>query len=148
MPADKYVRQKTFLRALKASGPITIIEGRYSSRPYVFPKSGCTHKIPKEKFTDVNIAVNIVGDAFLNKSSHIVLVSGDMDQIPTLAFLRTNFPNLRIRVVFPPERLSNDLAKLAHDSFMISESLLTRSLMPNPVINKRGVEIFKPDLWD
>jgi len=146
-PPEKYARQKTFLTALETISPIEIIYGKYSKRPYTFPDTDCRHKIPKEKFTDVNIAVNLVSDAFDPTNTHLVLIGGDVDQSPTLKFIRSRFPDKFIRVVFPPERLSDELASSADDSFMLSEEILERSLLPNPVIKKNGKEIFKPDHW-
>ena len=146
-PPEKFVRQKTFITALQSVSPIEVVLGKYSKRPYNFPDTGCVHKIPKEKFTDVNISVNVIADAFEAESTHIVLISGDMDQVPTLQFIHSRFPDKFVRVVFPPERLSDDLAASANDSFMLSESLLKRSLLPNPVVKKNGKKIFKPDTW-
>ncbi len=146
-PPDKYARQKTFITALQAVSPIEIVWGKYSRRPYNFPDTGCVHKIPKEKFTDVNIAINMVNDAYLGRSTNIVLVGGDIDQVPTLTLIRERFPEKYIRVVFPPERPSDNLKHLAHNSFMMSEDILRRSLLPNPVRKKNGTTIYRPNTW-
>jgi len=55
----------------------------------------------EEKMTDVNIAVNIVKAAAMQKYESIYLLSGDNDLRPALETAREIFSPLRIRVVLP-----------------------------------------------
>ena len=72
---------------------------------------GAIHK-PEEKRTDVNVAIQMVGDCALDKTDTVVLVSAYSDLVPPLEFIRDNYPNKKIRVYFPPSYSSIDLSNL------------------------------------
>ena len=46
---------------------------------------------PKEKMTDVNIATEMLQDAFLDKYDMAMLISGDSDLIPPIRAIHNNF---------------------------------------------------------
>lgn len=64
---------------------------------------------PEEKKTDVNISIRMVADCVLNKTDKIVLISADSDLIPPLEFIQEHYPQIGIKVYFPPSNYSNDL---------------------------------------
>lgn len=70
-PVDdgSYQRQRAYLEALKSAyrGRVQVVRGRHRGRP------------PREKQTDVNLAVDIVDDAHTKAYDVGVLVSGDTD---------------------------------------------------------------------
>ena len=55
----------------------------------------------EEKKTDVNIAVNIVGDAFTDSYDKAILITGDNDIAPAVLRVKKTFPDKEFLVVFP-----------------------------------------------
>jgi len=86
-PEDSRVRHKTYIRALKHAD-IIVIEGNFAEKPIECRVSRCNYNGRKvfykleEKKTDVNIAVYMVRDAYLNKYDKCFLVSADSDFVP------------------------------------------------------------------
>jgi uncharacterized LabA/DUF88 family protein len=78
--SERRDRMQRYLRALKAFLKVEIILGRYQPR-LVMCRADCRKEyyVPEEKKTDVNIAVNMLSDCFLDKLDSAVLVSGDSD---------------------------------------------------------------------
>ena len=65
--AAKRQRQNAYIEALKTPNYFEIIEGRFQDEPYECPDCKKIRTIPKEKKTDVNIAVHMICDCFMNK---------------------------------------------------------------------------------
>lgn len=78
-------RQNSYLKALELFCPnVEIIYGYFLShpaiRPYAPPKTGLANVIlTEEKGTDVNLAVHLLNDAWLNAYDCAVVVSNDSD---------------------------------------------------------------------
>lgn len=62
-PPDKQKRQATYLEALSTLPKVTITYGRYQMNDHRCPHCGRSEKIPSEKMTDVNIAVELLSAA-------------------------------------------------------------------------------------
>ena len=61
---DKARRQGTFLEALQTLPGLSIFYGKYQQNPFTCLNRGFVHQIPNDKMTDVNIAVELMQDAF------------------------------------------------------------------------------------
>ncbi|WP_264511021.1 NYN domain-containing protein [Flavobacterium sp. N1719] len=90
-----------------------VLNGHYADK-YIDCLATCkeTFRVPEEKCTDVNIALNIVGDCMDNQVDVIVLVTADSDQVSTVKFIQKKFPHIKIKLYFPPNRASNELKSL------------------------------------
>lgn len=100
-----------------------------------------------EKLTDVNLATELLADAFLDKFDVAILVSGDADQVPTLETVRRVAPRKQIRVVFPPRRGRADLQRVAHDCpGEIGYRTLKANQLPDR-IELPGRTIDRPEGW-
>ncbi|HEY9724204.1 MAG TPA: NYN domain-containing protein [Oscillatoriaceae cyanobacterium] len=126
-------RQSVYLDALRALGCCELIYGQYLSKPQQCSKCGYVGVFFHEKKTDVNIAVEMLADAFEDRYDVAMLISGDSDLASPIERIRRLFPKKRVVVAFPPGRKSEHLAKLAHGSFMIGEGKLGKSLLPAEV---------------
>ena len=60
----------------------------------------------EEKMTDVNIAVQLLSDAFDDRFDTAIIVSGDSDLTTPIQRVRERFPTKRLIVAFPPNRHS------------------------------------------
>ena len=72
--------------------------------------------------TDVNIATELLTDAFQDRFDTAMLISGDSDLTSPIRTVRQVFPEKRVVVAFPPERQSVELAKAASTSFHIGRA--------------------------
>jgi hypothetical protein len=159
--------QQTYHRALKARYPdsLQIINGYYILEQGNFPEY--KHPIVKEdkvavwrleeKQTDVNIALHLYRDAALQACGQVVLVSGDSDLEPALAFIKQDFPEIHRGLILPrpkpvestkPTRSSNKtLSDLSHwtRSYVLDEEL-KKFQFPDKVPTLKKPTL-KPDYW-
>lgn len=143
----KSQRQKAYLNALLTTR-IEIIYGEF--RTNWMDCKQCTNGWwdSKEKKTDVNIAVNLILDAYKDDYDEAIVISGDSDLVPGIAAVREMFPNKEVRVAFPPTHESAELKKAANGSFLIGRKKLEDSQLPaTGLINKYGEPLNKPKEW-
>ena len=98
-------RQKRYLKALGTLPKVKIILGKYQERTVTCRARECMrhleYQVPEEKKTDVNIAVNLLEDAFRGLTDSMVIVSGDSDLEPAVEWVRRNHPQIKITVYIP-----------------------------------------------
>ena len=98
--------------------------------------------------TDVNIANQLLVDAFLDKYDVAILVSADSDLTGPVKQVTNLFPRKKVVVAFPPDRVSFDLKQVASAFVYISRRKLEVSQFPLMVISKDGTTIKKPRKWN
>jgi uncharacterized LabA/DUF88 family protein len=100
--SDAKERHEKYISALRTLSKVTVILGKFQGRE-VTCRAECKKKyiVPEEKKTDVNIAVEIMSDAFKNEGNSIVLVSGDSDAQPPILWVKRNCPGKKITVYVP-----------------------------------------------
>jgi uncharacterized LabA/DUF88 family protein len=121
--------------------------GRYQPDPKQCQKCGHYAYHPQEKKTDVNIATQLLCDAFHEEFDTALIVSGDADLVPPVQAVRTLFPKKRVVIAFPPKRYSSELAREAHGYFNIFEAKLRQSLLPPTIKLASGVQLACPTKW-
>ena len=98
-------RHKRYLKALGSLPKVKIILGKFQERTVTCRARDCQRRleyvVPEEKKTDVNIAVNLVEDAFRGLTDSMVIVSGDSDLEPAIEWVRRNYPQIKITVYIP-----------------------------------------------
>lgn len=100
--------------------------------------------------TDVNIAVNIVKTAVLNRCESIYLISGDNDMLPALQVAREISPEIRIRLVFPINAKVKSLISFCEEFSLKHINIKERHLAENQLENPMevdGVTYHKPRCW-
>jgi len=146
-PPDKQKRQTTYIEALETLPNFQIFYGKCQHIPRTCRQCDFHEDVPIEKMTDVNIAVELLSDAFRDIYDAAYLISADSDLVPVIATLRSLFPRKRIVVAFPPGRYSRELANKARFSMTIGRRTIAKSLFP-PEIRKTDGYILKcPDFW-
>ena len=78
-PPDKEERQSTYIGALETLSNFQIFYGKYQLNPRQCSRCGFEDEVPNEKMTDVNIAVEILKDAYQDRFDVALLVSADSD---------------------------------------------------------------------
>ena len=146
-PPDKQKRQTTYIEALGTLSNLDIYYGKYQLNPRNCKRCNYFEEVPSEKMTDVNIAVELMSDAFQNQYDVAYLLSADSDLAPVITHIRSLFPEKKIVVAFPPGRHSKDLENKARFSFTIGRGALAKSLFPEEVKKATGYVLKCPDLW-
>ena len=150
---QKPVKQQTFLRALKTFIPeIEIYYGHFLTHEVFAPLAKPTEnrrsvKIIKteEKGSDVNIAVHMLNDAWLNNYDCAIIVSNDSDLAESMKLVKKYHPNKILGLIMPGKgHPSKELMKHADFVKRIRTGILKSSQLPNPIPK---TNIYKPKDW-
>jgi uncharacterized LabA/DUF88 family protein len=146
-PLDKRIRQNTYLEALGTLPDFSITYGKYQHNPHTCPKCNYVEIIPSEKMTDVNIAVELLGDAYEDKFDTALLISADSDLTTPIEKVRQLFSKKRVISIFPPNRASKELEKVATACFHLGRGVISSSLFPPEVTKPDGYILKCPTKW-
>lgn len=143
---DKQKRQTTYIEALESVG-IRIFYGHYQSDTTECRQCGNVWPTFHEKMTDVNIATQMMIDAFNDKYDMAMLISGDSDLVPPIKAIHYLFENKRVFVAFPPKRHNSSVALVAKGSLMIGRKRIVDSLFEPEIAKRDGFILKKPKEW-
>lgn len=150
------VRQQTYWRALQAGTPtFQLFKGSFLthevSAPLAQPLPGQRYaKVLKteEKGSDVNLAVHLLNDAWLDAYDCALIVSNDSDLAESMRLVRARHPSKRLGLIFPRRdsggHPSRELSQHAHFVLRLGERVLAACQLPNPI---PGTRIHKPVAW-
>jgi len=97
--------------------------------------------------TDVQIAVELLRDAYQDRFDTALLVSADSDLAPPAQAIREGFGAKRIVMVAPPGRRSARLQATVHHHLVLGRRKLALSLLPDPVLKANGFALRCPASW-
>ena len=147
------IRQKTYIRALQKYIPeVHVYYGHFLSHKIRAPNAPLTSpptfsEIIKteEKGSDVNLAVHILNDAWLDKYDCAVVISNDSDLAEPLRLIREQTKKM-IGLISPllKGHPSLELQKYAHFIKRIRKGVLNISQLPDRIL---GTKIHKPTKW-
>jgi hypothetical protein len=140
-------RQADYLDALATLPLLTIQFGHYLPKGRQCRRCGNTWTDYEEKMTDVNIAVQLLADAFDDRFDTALLISADSDLTTPVQQVRARFPAKRVIVAQPPGRNSVQLATAATAAFTISETKIRQNQLPEVVTTASGYVIHRPAHW-
>lgn len=143
---DKQKRQNTYIEALESVG-VNIYYGNYQSDKIECKRCKNVWPTYNEKMTDVNIATQILIDAYQDKYDMAMLISGDSDLVPPMRAVHEIFKNKRVFVAFPPKRHNQSVALIAKGSLTIGRKKLVESQFEETVAKKDGYILGKPKTW-
>lgn len=146
-PPEKVKRQGEYLDALGSRPGIRAYFGQYEGEAEVCEACQAPRIKHSEKMTDVNIAIEIMKDAYADRFDTALLVTGDSDQTPTIRMVKELFPTKRVLCLFPPMRHSNRLKAAAHATLLIKNHMLSQNQLPDVVTMPNGYEIKRPEGW-
>lgn len=144
-PADRK-RQGDYLEALGLHG-INIQLGHYLEKPRSCRICHAAWTDYEEKMTDVNIAIQLLADAFDDRFDVALVMSGDSDLTTPIRRVRERFPNKRVIAAFPPKRHSAELKKAANGHLFIGEDKLRTSQLPDQITKPDGFVLTRPVSW-
>lgn len=146
-PQDRHDRQAEYLNALSTLTNLEIFYGHYLSNTITCHYCHKTHDTFHEKMTDVNIAVELMTDSFLDKFDVALLLTADSDLIGPIKAVHKLFPRKKIITLFPPARYSNALKSVTYGYLSIGRDKLLKALFPNDIIQLNGHVLHKPAEW-
>jgi uncharacterized LabA/DUF88 family protein len=144
--APDRLRQNTYIDALTARGA-QVHEGHFLAKSRRCNACSAMWESYEEKMTDVNIATELIVDAYNDRFDVAFLVSGDSDLTSPIQRIRSTFPNKQVVVLFPPARHSKQLQKTANGVLTLSEALLRKSQLPLTVTTASGYVLTRPQHW-
>jgi len=131
---------------------IKIYFGHFLSHEVVAPLAHPTDNIKtvkiiktEEKGSDVNIAVHILNDAWLNNYDCAIVVSNDSDLAESMKLVKEYHPDKILGLIMPGQgHPSKELMKHADFVKRVRTGILELSQLPNPI---PGTNIYKPIDW-
>lgn len=146
-PPDKAKRQNDYLEALGTIERLEIFYGHYLSNFIECKKCGNRIFKPNEKMTDVNIAVELMKDAYNDSFDSAMLITADSDLVSPVKNVLELFPEKRIVVGFPPDRFSFELKKVSSAYFKIGRKTLANSQFSDEITKPDNFILKRPQLW-
>ncbi len=146
-PSDKRIRQKDYLEVLEMRGNIDIYYGNYKENKYECTGCHRPNYIHNEKQTDVNIAVQMLVDAYQDHFDIAVLLGGDSDLVPPINAIKSLFPDKQVIACFPPNRFSKEIRAITNGQLHIHEPDLKNSQLPDQVTRGDGFIYKRPTKW-
>ncbi len=140
-------RQSLWLDALDTLAGQTSHFGHYLQKTQTCRNCGFQWATHEEKMTDVNMAVQLISDAYENHFDTALVISGDSDLAPPIGHVLNRFSNKRVIVAFPPSRHSKELRKTATAAFTIGEAKLRKNRLPDTITTAGGHQLQRPDEW-
>jgi len=157
--SSKHWRQKNYLEMLEATGQARVIRGDYQQKSIRCPACDvepatckeCGHDlvVPREKKTDVNIALYASIGAMRNRYDSLIIVSSDSDLAPIAEVVRKYFtnPEKRVYYAFPAGQARNQvLIDEANGFCEITENMLESCVMRR-IVQAPSRRYRCPDEW-
>ncbi|MCP4744668.1 MAG: NYN domain-containing protein [Desulfobacteraceae bacterium] len=161
LDTNQPVRQKTYIRALKCHIPeIEVHYGKFNSHDIIAPLSYPIDKKTfgrqikfaniiktEEKGSDVNLAIHLLNDAWLDKYDCAVIVSNDSDLAESLRLVKDQ-QEKKIGLILPSIKNNRCPSKALSDYATFCKSIREKTLrdcqLPDPIPD---TTISKPPSW-
>ena len=144
---DKRRRQSTYLEALETRGGVKIRYGHFLAKQRECRNCGQRWTVYEEKMTDVNVAVELLGDAQDDLFDTAIVLSADSDLAGPVEAVLGRYRAKRVIAVFPPGRRSDRLRRAAGVSFTVGRKVLKESQLPDEVVKADGFVLERPERW-
>ena len=142
----KFTRQRTFLQATELLQGVRIHYGYYLSKKMSCSICGSTWQTYEEKMTDVNIAVQLLGDAQDKVFDTAIVISADSDLAGPVKAVRSRYPTSGRSLL---SHLSGPLSCASrHRIFCIGRDVLRDSQLPNRITKPDGYVLTRPPTWN
>lgn len=136
--SNKKWRHDQYKNALEISG-VECLWGHYVHEERECRNCRSTWSSPGEKQTDINIALSLYHDAFVDNFDVAYLVTADSDQAATARFLSTHHSKKRLITVAPPGRnFSANIERFAAGRMQLTKETIARSLFPQIKLDPNG----------
>lgn len=145
---EKSLRQNAFFQANLENPKFKLVLGKYLKKRLECFNCHNIINTYEEKESDVNLATQIVADAFKDNCDIVILVSADSDMIPAIELARE--AGKKVFIYFPPKHSSSNLRLLAGmrpTRLERYEKRFKNALLPDKIILSNGFELTIPEKW-
>ena len=122
-------RQINYIDALRYRG-VEIFEGKYKRRTITCRSCKSSWVKPEEKMSDVQLATQLLSDAFRKNFDAAMVVSGDADVSPPIRVVVSEL-GMPVTVAFPPNRTLEELKTASSGFIHINRHSLAKSQLPD-----------------
>lgn len=145
---SKGLRQNALFQANQRNPKFKLILGKYLRKQ--IECFNCHYRINtyEEKQSDVNLATQIVADAFLDNYDIAIVVSADSDMIPAIEIAQE--AGKAVFIYFPPNHRSSNLRTISRGKPIYLEryeSRFKKALLPDEVELPSGFKVKIPEEW-
>ena len=127
---EKNQRHQEYITALKLEG-VEVLEGHFIEDSIECNDCHRVWSAPKEKESDINLALSVIDDAYQDLVDHFYLLTSDSDQGATARFFAKRFPKKKLTSVVPPGmEASKAIRTHTPHKIKIHESYLEQCLLP------------------
>ncbi len=144
---SKAQRQAKYLEALETLPKLTIEYGHFLKKVRECGNCGARWTDYEEKMTDVNLATLLLGDAQDDAFDVAMVLSADSYLSSPIEAVLSRYPEKRVVVVFPPDRRSDRLRKVASAAFTVGRKVLKDSQFPQRIFKTDGRVVERPRKW-
>ena len=137
-------RQTEYIDALKSTD-IQVFEGKYKRRKVRCHSCDSEWIKPEEKATDVQIATQLLSDAFRGNFDSAMVVTGDADVVPALRVVVAELM-LPTIVAFPPRRILAELKGIATSFIHLNVHDIGKCQLPGS-FEHEGHTFARPEKW-
>ena len=159
--SQKPIRQETFFRAIRAMNPkVKIIKGKYEAKAVtrelihshwinrlrrIVGKPNRKVKVynPQEKGSDVNLATQLLNDAWRNRYDVAVVISNDSDLLGAIRLVRHE-RGKAVGNIYPMNSPNLDLYHESDFKVELRPAMLAAAQFPTSI---PGTNIHKPASW-
>lgn len=128
------LKQQSYIGALEAHCTnIEIVYGKFKERDKRCPICNKVYLTHEEKLTDVNLAISVFENAYINTFDIAVIVSADSDLIPPIRTIKRTFISKKIAILPPYGNSAIDLLSNAHIKYKMKANALMQSQLPDSV---------------
>lgn len=143
---NKKKRQEAFIKAQMAVN-VKLVFGKFKNK---FPKCSHCHQqyhTYEEKESDINIALQLLEDAYEDRFDKAFVITADTDLNSTLHRVKALFPHKKIILLIPPKKSKEARDLLSENiGFEIKNHHLNKALLPEELFYN-GENIKKPIEW-
>lgn len=127
-------KHEAYIAALESQG-VQCTLGRFKRQIRSCRTCGVSWKQHEEKETDVNIAIQMVADAYDDEFDICYLISADTDLVPPLQLIKAKHPAKEIVAVSPPKRPHGQhIRSIAHRSLTLNSNQLAKCRLPEQFV--------------
>ncbi len=149
IPSDPNIekRQNDYIDALDANPDLHIYEGNFQPSWKACRFCRSSYQAWKEKRSDVNLATELLVDAFRDRFDVAILVAADSDYISPVHVINEQFPHKLLKVAIPPGNNSDALTGIAKVLFYINRGPVEAAQFMDCVTLPSGHKVYRPLEW-
>lgn len=133
---------------------VKIVEGQFKRKQLscrAIGSDACKQKYyaHEEKESDVNLAIQLVSEAYQGNFDIAIVVTADSDLIPPVKFVRDNFPEKEVWILSPPNRSkrSGELIGCAKRGLEMTAKQMRKHIMHEKLIAGGELIAERPSFW-